>query len=146
MIISNKHLSKGAAIVSYVARALVFFVALLHVMIAMVEIFLWKYSVIHSRLGFTLDVAKQVAPIVANAGLYNGFLAAGLIWGLLSRVRSYQIELFFLTCVFVAGIFGAFTLKWTTLVLQSAPAILAILAVWVARHSAELGTAVNGDE
>jgi putative membrane protein len=117
------------------ARILVLLVALIHVGIAATEIFLWKSPVIHSRLGFSSSEAEKVAAIVANAGLYNGFLAAGLIWGLLSRANSYQIELFFLSCVIVAGVFGAVTLKWTTLVLQSVPGVAALLAVWVSRQS-----------
>jgi putative membrane protein len=82
-------------------------------------------------------MAHQVAPIVANAGLYNGFLVAGLIWGLRSGARGYQIKTFFLICVIVAGVFGAVTLRPTTLLLQSAPAGLALLAVWLSKKSAE---------
>jgi len=123
--------------VSNAAKALVLLVALIHVAIAVTEMCFWELPEIHSRLGFTPDEAHKVAPIVANAGLYNGFLAAGLVWGLLSRARTFQIGMFFLTCVIIAGIFGAATLKWTTLVLQSGPGVLAILAVWVSRNAAQ---------
>jgi len=71
--------------ISHVAKALVFLVALIHLVIAVTEIFLWEVPLVHSRLGFTADEAHKVAPIVANAGLYNSFLAAGLIWGVNRR-------------------------------------------------------------
>jgi putative membrane protein len=67
-----------------------------------------------------LDEALKVAPIVANAGLYNGFITAGLIWGLVSGKNGDVIKVFFLVCVIIAGIFGAVTLKWTTLLIQTA--------------------------
>lgn len=70
---------------------------------------------------------------MANAGLYNGFLAAGLIWGLLSDSGGPRIEVFFLVCVVIAGVFGAVTLKRTTLVLQTLPGALALVAVWIVR-------------
>jgi putative membrane protein len=93
------------------AMSLVILVAVIHIAIAVTEMFLWHLPQVHTRLGYDMDGAKKVAPIVANAGLYNGFLAAGLIWGL-SSWGSSQTLLFFLTCVIVAGIFGAMTLKW----------------------------------
>jgi len=133
-------LSSERAMVFGVAKFLVLLVAVIHVAIAVVEIFFWNhplFHIVHSDLGLNSAEAIKVAPIVGNAGLYNGFLAAGLIWGLLSRARSYQIKVFFLTCVILAGIFGAVTLKWTTLVLQSSPGAIALLAVWMSKVSAE---------
>jgi putative membrane protein len=116
-----------------IADVLVALVALVHVAISLVEMFLWNQPVVHRRLAFTNHEAKNVAPIVANAGLYNGFLAAGLIWGLLSNGQGTSIEMFFLACVIVAGVFGAVTLKWTTLVLQALPGTVALLCVWMSR-------------
>ena len=113
---------------SAITTVLVSLVALVQIVIATVEMFLWKVPRVHSRLNFTDDEAKKVAPIVANAGLYNSFLAAGLIWGLLSNSGRTQIEVFFLTCVVIAGVFGAVTLKPTTLVLQSLPGALGLVA------------------
>jgi putative membrane protein len=70
---------------------------------------------------------------VANAGLYNGFIAAGLVWSLLSSTHPQDVRFFFLTCVMVAGIFGAATLKTPkTLGLQTLPALVALLLVWTA--------------
>jgi putative membrane protein len=79
-----------------IANTFVVIVALVHIIIFVVEIFFWKEPVIHQRLGFTLEEAIKVAPIVANAGLYNGFLAAGLIWGLVSDKNGDAIKIFFL--------------------------------------------------
>jgi len=117
---------------STIAVALVSVVAAIQIAIAAVEMFFWNVPGVHSRLGFKADEAKKVAPIVANAGLYNSFLAAGLIWGLLSDTSGPPLAVFFLTCVSVAGVFGAITLKPTTLLLQTLPGALAVAAVWMA--------------
>jgi putative membrane protein len=95
-----------------IADWLVFFVALVHVSISIIEMFFWNKPFFHERLGLKDEEARKVAPIVANAGLYNGFLAAGLLWGLLCHGDSAAIKVFFLTCAIVAGIFGAVTLSW----------------------------------
>src|SRR5947208_1725276 len=88
-------------------------VALVQAGISITEIFFWKNPSIYGRLSnlFGADVAVQAAPIVANAGLYNAFMAAGLIWGLLWAGNHIQAKVFFLVCVIVAGIFGSVTLK-----------------------------------
>ncbi len=111
-------------------------VALVHIILCVVEIFFWKEPVIHQRLGFPLEEALKVAPIVANAGLYNGFLAAGLIWGLISGKTGDAIKVFFLVCVIIAGIFGAATLTRTPLLIQTAPGAIALLLVWISRFPA----------
>lgn len=110
-------------------------VALVQIVIFVVEIFFWKEPFVYQRLGFTLDEAIKAAPIVANAGLYNGFLAAGLIWGLVSGKTGYPFKVFFLICVMIAGIFGAATLKWTTLLIQTVPSAIALLLVWIANKN-----------
>jgi putative membrane protein len=104
-----------------------------HILIFVVEIFFWKEPVVHHRLGFTLEEALKVAPIVANAGLYNGFLGAGLIWGLASNKTGDAIKIFFLACVIIAGIFGAATLTWTPLLIQATPGAIALFLVWISR-------------
>jgi putative membrane protein len=125
-----------------IANLFVAIVALVQIILFVVEIFFWKEPFIHQRLGFTLEEAIKVAPIVANAGLYNGFLAAGLIWGLVSGKAGDAIKVFFLACVIIAGIFGAVTLKWTTLVIQTAPGAIALFLVWISKSQANkhLGT------
>lgn len=118
---------------SQLANLFVAIASLIHIILCVVEIFFWKEPVIHQRLGFTLEEAIKVAPIVANAGLYNGFIAAGLIWGLISGRTSDAIKIFFLACVIIAGIFGAATLTWTPLLIQTAPGAIALFLVWILR-------------
>lgn len=121
------------------ANVAVGFVALLHLVISVAEMFLWKRPAVYGRLdrfNFSQDEADKVAPIVANAGLYNAFIASGLIWSLCSSDASQSLKFFFLTCVVIAGIYGAATLKRTTLVLQTLPALLAICLVWMANRAA----------
>ena len=115
------------------ADFLIGFVALIHTGILVTEMFLWRRPAIHRRLGYTQDQADKAAPIVANAGLFNGFLAAGLVWGLAGAADPLAVKTFFLCCIILAGLFGAATLKWTTIVLQSLPAAAALLAVWAVR-------------
>lgn len=115
-----------------VATIGVTFIGVIHIAISIVEIFFWKTPLIHQRLDFTTELANKVYPIVQNAGLYNGFIAAGLIWGAFARRDALAIRVFFLVCVVIAGIFGALTLKETTLVLQTLPASVALIFVWLA--------------
>src|SRR5262245_43429882 len=119
-------------LMSMIANVLVAIVAGLHVLISLIEMLLWNKAVVHERLAFTGSEARKVAPIVANAGLYNAFIAAGLLFSLLSGDNT-SLKIFFLACVMIAGIFGAVTLKWTTLVLQTIPAMAALLMVLLTR-------------
>ena len=73
--------------------------------------------------------------LAANQGLYNGFLAAGLVWGLFAKTNATAIKVFFLGCVIVAGVFGAATAKPTILLVQALPAALALLAVLLTRRA-----------
>ena len=119
------------------AKVAVGFVALVHVVISVAEIFFWTCPGVYGRLDdvfhFTLDEAKNVAPIVANAGLYNGFIAAGLVWSLYATSNSKSLKFFFLLCVVIAGIYGAVTLKKPEiLAMQTALALLAMFLVWKA--------------
>jgi putative membrane protein len=119
-----------------IANLFVLIVALVQIILFIVEIFFWKEPFIHQRLGYSLEEALKVAPIVANAGLYNGFLAAGLIWGFISGKTGDAIKVFFLACVIIAGIFGAATLTWTPLLIQTAPGAIALLLVWLSSSPA----------
>jgi len=112
----------------------VIIVVLIHMLICISEIFLWRKPLVHERIGFNQSEADIAAPIVANAGLYNGFIATGLIWGLLTNTNAATVQLFFLSCVFVAGVFGAVTLRWTTLILQTLPSLAALIAVWYVNY------------
>jgi putative membrane protein len=112
-----------------ISQVLVAFVALIQIVISIVEIFLWKNPKVHTRLNFNQVEADKAYPIVMNMGLYNSFLAAGLIWGLISMVEPSTIQLFFLSCILLAGIFGAVTAKWTILIVQTLPSLIAIIAI-----------------
>jgi len=120
-------------IISNIVTAIV---GVIHVAISIVEMFFWQTPTIYERLGFTNEVARQVSPIVNNAGLYNSFIAAGLFWGAINQNRS--VRLFFLVCVVIAGLYGAVTLKPTTLLLQTLPAVVALIFIWLAHSQSKL--------
>ncbi|MBI4738352.1 MAG: DUF1304 domain-containing protein [Oscillatoriophycideae cyanobacterium NC_groundwater_1537_Pr4_S-0.65um_50_18] len=111
------------------ATAAVTIVAFIHIAISVVEIFFWEIPMIYERLNFTAEVAHQVVAIVQNAGLYNGFIAAGLLWSAFAKEQALPLRTFFLICVAIAGIFGAVTLSFNTLILQTLPAMLAFILV-----------------
>lgn len=110
---------------------LVTLVALLHVYILILEMFLWTTPRGRKAFGLTPEFAEQTKTLAANQGLYNGFLAAGLIWGVLHPAPEFawQVQMFFLTCVAVAGIYGAATASRRILFIQTVPAVIAMLAV-----------------
>ena len=114
-----------------VANILVVIVALLHIGFLVLEMFFWDHPVGRKRFGLTPEFSKASAALAANQGLYNGFLAAGLIWGLITGDAS--IKIFFLLCVLIAGIYGGFTARRTILYIQALPALLALIAVYLAR-------------
>ncbi len=120
------------------AKISVVIVAAVHIAISVVEMFLWNNPFVYQRLDFTSEMASIVTPIVQNAGLYNGFIAGGLIWGAFTKDNALSVRVFFLVCVVIAGIFGALTLKWTTLVLQTLPAFAALTLVWLAHSQLKL--------
>ncbi|QGZ95789.1 DUF1304 domain-containing protein [Terricaulis silvestris] len=112
---------------SFVSRALVCIVALLHVGFLVLEMFLWTGPIGARVFALTPEFAAQSAVLAANQGLYNGFLAAGLIWGAIANKRDVMI--FFLLCVIVAGVFGGLTAKFTILYTQAAPGLAALIVV-----------------
>ena len=114
-----------------VANILVCIVALLHIGFLALEMFFWDHPIGRKRFGLTPEFSKASASLAANQGLYNGFLAAGLIWGLITGDAS--IKIFFLACVLIAGIYGGFTARRTILYIQALPALLALIAVFLAR-------------
>lgn len=113
------------------AQALVALVALIHLYILVLEMFLWTKPQGRKAFGLTAEFAQASKVLAANQGLYNGFLAAGLIWGLLRA--DVATQLFFLGCVLVAGLYGAATASRKILFVQALPAIMAIAAVLLAR-------------
>jgi putative membrane protein len=104
-------------------------VALLHLYILVLEMFLWDKPQGMRAFGSTPDFAKSTKVLAANQGLYNGFLAAGLFWGLWLGEAGFQIKVFFLLCVIVAGLYGAATASRKILFIQALPAAMALLAL-----------------
>jgi putative membrane protein len=117
-----------------IANLLVALVAALHVYFLVLEMFLWTKPAGLRAFGQTFDKAKDSAVLAANQGLYNGFLAAGLIWGLAHPVAAAgrEIKTFFLICVIVAGVYGAATASRKILYVQALPGIIALVLVWFA--------------
>jgi putative membrane protein len=108
-------------------------VALLHVYFMVLEMFLWKHPHGRRAFGMTAERAEMTASLAANQGLYNGFLAAGLFWGLGLGAAGFSIKVFFLLCLIIAGIFGAATAHRRILFVQAFPALIALALVWLAR-------------
>lgn len=118
-----------------VAYILAGIVALEHIYILVLEMFLWTEPAGLRAFGLTPEFAEQSAALAANQGLYNGFLAAGLIWGLIRKEDGIPIRIFFLSCVIVAGIFGALTAKPSIFFVQAVPALLALAATLLVRRT-----------
>jgi putative membrane protein len=117
-----------------IANALVALVAALHVYFLVLEMFLWTRPLGLKTFGNSLEKANDSAVLAANQGLYNGFLAAGLIWGLVASIPAFafEIKMFFLLCVIVAGIYGAASVSRRILLVQAAPAAIALILLWLA--------------
>ena len=113
------------------SNILVVLVALLHFAFLALEMFFWDHPFGRKRFGMTPEFSKASASLAANQGLYNGFLAAGLIWGLFAGDTS--IKIFFLACVVIAGVYGAITARRSILYIQAFPGLLALLAVYLAQ-------------
>lgn len=111
------------------AQLFVGLVAAIQIYILILEMFLWTGPKGQKAFGMTAEFAKQTKVLAANQGLYNGFLAAGLIWGLLttSEPMAFYIKVFFLTCVLVAGLYGAATASRKILWIQALPAAIALV-------------------
>jgi putative membrane protein len=114
------------------ASALVALVALLHLYFLVLEMFLWRTRA-RRVFGLSAEQVEATASLAANQGLYNGFLAAGLLWSLASGPELTARATFFLACVAVAGVYGAWTVKRIILVIQTVPALLALAALWLSR-------------
>ena len=119
----------------WIANLFVALVAALHVYFLILEMFLWTKPLGLKTFHNSIEKVTDSAVLAANQGLYNGFLAAGLIWGLLASPPEFavSIKVFFLTCVVIAGVFGARTVSPRILFVQAVPAALALLPVFLAR-------------
>ena len=113
------------------ANILTGLVAAIHLYIVVLEMFLWEKPTGRRAFGMTAEFAASTKVLAANQGLYNGFLAAGLIWGLWLGAEGFGVMTFFLACVAIAGLFGAATVSRKILYIQTVPAVLALGALWV---------------
>jgi putative membrane protein len=116
------------------AAVLVVAVAALHVYFLVLEMFLWQTPLGLRTFRMTKEAAGSTAVLAGNQGLYNGFLAAGLVWGLIAYgvVSGRGILTFFLLCIIVAGVYGAVTVSRRIVLVQSVPAVVALALTWVA--------------
>lgn len=111
------------------ANILVVLVALLHVYFLILEVFLWDKPKGMKAFGNSLEQAQATKVLAANQGLYNGFLAAGLFWGLILGPQGAAIKIFFLSCIIIAGLYGAATANRKILFIQAIPAAIALALV-----------------
>lgn len=114
---------------SIIANIVVGLVALVHVYILVLEMFLWDKPAGLRAFGQTKEAAAASRVLAANQGLYNGFLAAGLLWGLSLGASGTGVKLFFLGCVLIAGVFGAITASRRILFVQAIPAAVGLALV-----------------
>lgn len=113
-----------------IATILIALVALIHVYIVVLEMVLWEQPAGRKAFRTTAEFAAQSRTLAMNQGLYNGFLVAGLAWGLWLGEAGFSVKVFFLACVLVAGLFGAATVSRRILYVQALPAALALAALW----------------
>lgn len=111
------------------ANVLITLVAIIHAYILVLEMFLWTRPAGRRAFGLSEAFASQTATLAANQGLYNGFLSAGLVYGLIQGTEGFTFKVFFLVCVTVAGIYGAATASRKILFVQAVPALLALAAL-----------------
>lgn len=111
------------------ANIVIAVIALLHLWFLVLEMFLWTQPSGRRAFGLTPEFAEQTKAIAANQGLYNGFLAAGLGWGLYMGAAGFDVKVFFLGCVLVAGVFGGLTAAPKILLIQAVPAAIGLLLV-----------------
>ena len=114
---------------SILTLTLIALVALLHAYFLVQEMFLWTRPLGMKVFRLTREQAETTRTLAANQGLYNGFLAAGLVWSIIDERRD--VAAFFLACVVVAGVYGAATVNKRIFLVQSVPALLALAALWL---------------
>ena len=129
----HANVSAWGNIMAMIANVLVALVALLHIYFLILEMFLWTKPTGLKTFGNSLERARDSAVLAANQGLYNGFLAIGLLWGLVHPVSGFgfQIKVFFLLCVIAAGVYGTVSVSRRILFVQAAPAALALILLYL---------------
>ena len=116
----------------YIQIFLTALVAFEHIYFMILEMFYWTKPKGLKTFGLKKEYAKSSRVLAANQGLYNGFLAAGLIWAILDNEHTTSLSIFFLTCVIIAGVYGAYsTKKMKLFYIQAVPAILALIALFL---------------
>jgi putative membrane protein len=113
----------------YMANTLIVLVACLHALFLVLEMFFWDRPAGLKLFGHDRDFARASKVLAMNQGLYNGFLAAGLVWGLYLGEAGYVVKLFFLGCVVIAGVFGGLTASRSIFLVQALPAAIAGIAL-----------------
>ena len=116
-------------VIGLLSDIVVALVALAHIGFMLLEMFLWDKPLGLAIFRHTPEQAASTRILAANQGLYNGFLAAGLLWGLMPSVHASEVKIFFLCCVIIAGVYGAATVSRRILAVQAAPAALGLLLV-----------------
>ncbi|MBT0570377.1 DUF1304 domain-containing protein [Curvibacter sp. CHRR-16] len=111
-------------------------IGVLHLYIMVLEMFFWTKPLGMKSFGLKPDFAQASRALAANQGLYNGFLAAGLLWGVAQGMTGFAVQVFFLGCVVVAGVFGALTASRKILFVQAVPGAIALGLVFMARMGA----------
>ena len=114
------------------AAVMIALIATLHLYFMVLEMFFWDKPLGMRTFGIKPEFAKATRTLAANQGLYNGFIAAGLIWGLSLGSDGNPIRIFFLICVIVAGVFGALTANRKIFFIQALPAVIALMLTWAA--------------
>lgn len=115
-----------------VSQILIALIAALHLWFLVLEMFLWTRPLGRRAFGLTPEFAEQSRVLAANQGLYNGFLVAGLLWGLWLGADGRAIQVFFLCCVIIAGLFGGFTASRKIFFMQALPGLLALASLLAA--------------
>ena len=123
-------------VLTVVTALAILVVALLHAYFLVLEMFLWTRPTGRRVFGLTPEFAEASKTLAANQGLYNGFLAAGLVWaavaGLMNAAGHFGVQLFFLSCVIVAGVYGGATVNKRILIVQAIPALIALMLAFAA--------------
>ncbi len=118
---------------AFAANLVIALIGLLHVYILVLEMFLWDKPAGLRAFHQSLETARASKALAANQGLYNGFLAAGLFWGLILGTAGHDVKLFFLACVLIAGLYGAATVARRIVFIQALPATIGLALVLASR-------------
>jgi putative membrane protein len=118
---------------SLAANVVVTLLALIHVYILVLEMFLWDKPAGLRAFGLSQELASATKVLGANQGLYNGFLAAGLLWGLWLGDEGFGVKVFFLLCIWIAGLYGAATAARKILFVQTVPATVGLVLLFLSR-------------